>query len=106
MTKYILGGGIAGLIYAFYNKDYEVISTEFGGQMASYFKLGSRYLHRTDQAINFLKDLNLPVEEIRITTGYQTRTDSYTDIMMDEDFKKRYYMKSRGIKTLEGYDET
>ena len=39
--KFIIGGGIAGLIYGFYNRDYQVISPDIGG------KLKTNYLTST-----------------------------------------------------------
>lgn len=32
-TKFIIGGGISGLIYGFYNKDYQIISPDVGGKL-------------------------------------------------------------------------
>lgn len=104
--NYILGGGIAGLIYAFYNKSFKVVTPEVGGQMANQFQLGPRYLHKTEFSIKFLQDLNVVVEDLHIKTGYQTVKNRYIDIMLDLDYKQRYYMKSRGLKTLEGFDDT
>ena len=106
LNKYILGTGIAGLIYAFYNKDYIAIGDSHGGQMASHFPLGTRFLHMNEYSEKFLKDLSLPIIPIKIKTGYQTRKGHYVDLMLDRGYKEKYYMKSRGLKTLEGYDDT
>lgn len=106
VNKIILGGGISGLVYAFYNKEYKVISDSFGGQMLNYFNLGPRYLHATIWSEKFLNDLGLPIEEQVIKTGYQINKIKFVDIMLDIGYKKEYYMKSRGIKDLTGFDET
>jgi len=106
MTTYVLGSGIAGLVWAFYNKDCIVIGEKTGGQMASHFPCGPRFLHKTPESEKFLKDLNLPIETIRIKTGYQTSKNKVYDVMTDKDYRQRYYMKSRGLNSLEGYDDT
>ena len=101
--KYILGGGIAGLIWAYYNSDFYIITPEVGGQMNSYFTLGPRYLHKTPNAKKFLEELGLPIKEILIKVGYWQNGKF---IVPDQEFRKKYFMKSRGIQTLDGYDDT
>jgi hypothetical protein len=100
--KYVLGGGIAGLIYGFYNKDFIIISPEFGGQMAAEFAIGPRYLHDTPESRKLLQDLGLPIEVFVVKVGYfyngwHTNTPS-------KDFREQYYMHSRG--TMDGFDST
>lgn len=102
--KYILGGGITGLIWAFYNEDFTVLTKDVGGQMSSNFNLGPRYLHKTQNAKKLLKSLNLPITESVIRVGYIS--DEGWVKNPDEDFRKKYYMKSRSIKDLSGYDST
>ena len=101
--KYILGGGITGLIWAYYNKDFFIITPEIGGQMNNYFSVGPRYLHNTNNAKKFLKGLNLPIKEILIRVGYW---QNGRFIEPDSEFRKKYFMNSRGIENLDGYDET
>lgn len=101
---YILGGGIAGLVWAFYNKGM-VISPEFGGQMASHFPLGPRYLHKNEYSLKFMQDIGLPIEVIKITTGYQTSSEVLSEIPSQE-YKQEYYKKSRGRQDLLGFDDT
>ena len=102
MSTYILGGGIAGLITAFYLKDCKVISPEFGDQMASHFPLGPRYLESSKNSKKFLKDIGLPVEEFEIQVGYWR--GSY--IQPNQNFREEYYKKSRGQDTLAGFNST
>lgn len=101
-NKFILGGGIAGLITAFYMKNFAVISPEFGGQFNSHFTLGPRYLHKTPATVKFLKKLDMPVEEFEVKVGYH---DGNSYCMPTQDQRKRYFAKSRG-GSLDGYNET
>ena len=101
----ILGGGIAGLIWAYYNKDYCIVTDQVGGQMMSYFDLGPRYLHVKSKIIPaFLSNLGVPLKKNTIKVGYFD--DSGWVENPDLDFRQKYYMKSRGVNTLEGFDPT
>ena len=100
----ILGGGIAGLIFAFYNKDYWVVAPEIGGQMNSNFNLGPRYLHETENAKKFLKDVDEPIKRSTIKVGYID--DGGVRQFSDKEFRKNYFMKSRGVKSLKGFDDS
>lgn len=105
--KYILGGGITGLIWAYYNKDYTVITEKIGGQMSSEFTLGPRYLHKTDNAESLLKELKIPYSDSIATVGYID--DSGWIDKPDLDFRQKYFLKSRGRGkngSLEGFDPT
>lgn len=102
--KYILGGGITGLIFAHYNQDYTVITENIGGQMGSSFTLGPRYLHKTQNSKAFLYSLGLKYSERTATVGYID--DSGWVNEPDVEFRKKYFMKSRGKFDLEGFDPT
>ena len=102
--KYILGGGITGLIFAYYNQDYTIITENIGGQMGSKFSLGPRYLHKTINAKSFLYSLQIPYSERVIRVGY-VDDDGWVD-SPDIKFREKYFMKSRGQKTLEGFDSS
>ena len=62
-NKYILGGGISGLICSFYT-GYPIISKNIGGQMKfnTDWHLGPRFLHVDEFSTKLLKDLNLPLK--------------------------------------------
>jgi len=105
INNVILGSGIAGLVYAYYNPGL-IIGDKVGGQFASQFSLGPRYLHHTVYSELFLRDLKMPIKPIIIRTGYQTDDGKVVSELPDEKYRKKYFMKSRGQKTLEGYDET
>ena len=102
--KYILGGGITGLIFAFYNKDYKIITSEVGGQMGSSFNLGPRYLHDTEDSRHLLEELDIPVIKNTIRVGYLS--DSGWIDEPDENFRQNYFKKSRGVNNLDGYDSS
>lgn len=101
--KYILGGGITGLIYAFYNKDYKIITPEIGGQMKSNFSLGPRYLHDTTYSRRLLNDLNIDIIESKIKIGYLSDNGF---VVPDDNFRKQYFMKSRNTNSLEHFDSS
>ena len=102
--NYILGGGITGLIFAFYNQKYKIITEDLGGQMSSQFTLGPRYLHKTPSAKAFLFELRVPTSERKVKVGYID--DSGWVKSPDTEFRQKYFMKSRNKTTLEGFDPT
>jgi len=103
--KIILGGGIAGLIWAHYHKDYFILTDQVGGQMMSYFDLGPRYLHNKSKAVSsFLKSLDIPVRLSTIRVGYID--DNGWQDSPGMDFREKYFMKSRGQDNLHGFDPT
>ena len=103
--KYVLGGGIAGLIWAYYNDEYFVVSPEIGGQMKSEFNLGPRYLHDNDISRKFLSDLGMTVDnrKSKIRIGYLDEDGQWVKTP-DAEYRKKYYLKSRKTKSLEGFD--
>ena len=101
--KLVLGGGIAGLIFAYYNPEYKVITPEVGGQMASHFPLGPRYLHKTNYVLKFLSSLSLPAKDRLIRIGF------FDGDWIDEPSKKfceEYFRKSRDTDNLQGFNPT
>ena len=44
-NKIILGGGVAGLLQAYFNPDAVIVTDQIGGQFSSRFQLGPKYLH-------------------------------------------------------------
>jgi hypothetical protein len=101
--KVILGGGIAGLIFAYYNKDYLLLTDHVGGQMSSYFDLGPRYLHKTSKVVEFLNRLKMPIIDRKIKVGYLSDNgfEEPTEL-----FRELYFKKSRCVNDLKGFDPT
>jgi len=96
-NKIILGGGIAGLLYAFYNPEYILITDKIGGHFSSNFQTGPKYIHVDKNTTKLLKDLGLYVPIKKIKVGY-----FYNDILHDENTeenRKLYFKKTRGETT-------
>ena len=104
IQKVVLGGGIAGLIWAYYNGGV-VISPDFGGQMNHHFKLGPRYLEDHPHTRKFLEEMGMPIVERKVKIGFYDAKGIH-DEPPSEEYKENYYKKSRGRKDLEGYDAT
>jgi len=58
-NKYIIGGGIAGLIFNFYNPEYKIISPELGGKIKSKAMQNIIYIHATAETKKLLEDLKI-----------------------------------------------
>jgi hypothetical protein len=68
MTTYILGGGLAGLVTAFYHPDYRIISPDLGGMWERKFT-GPKFLHVGEEVRGLLDELgftNLKERELQI----------------------------------------
>ena len=103
MTKYILGGGITGLIWAFYNPQYTIISPDIGGQMTSdNFSLGPRFLIKTEYTEKLLKDLNIqaPIKTFKIGYCKNNIVGTAKELNITEEDRKNYFLKSRGLKNI------
>ena len=59
MTKYILGGGIAGLISKYFNPEYKLISPDLGGQLNKETVMTTFYLHSSPFIIKLLNELKI-----------------------------------------------
>jgi hypothetical protein len=105
---YILGGGLSGLVWAFYN-DMKIISPQLGGQVASHFPLGPRYLHATPEAEQLLDDLHIKTTKRIVTVGYLEPTSTNPLKMVDtpnEQFRIDYFKKSRQTDDLSQLDDS
>jgi len=70
--NYIIGGGLTGLLCAYYLKDYKLISKQqnLGGQLKSSFQLGPRFVRHNKHLIRLLNDLKIKFKTKIIRTGY------------------------------------
>jgi len=59
--RYIIGGGLSGLIFAYYNPEYTVITSSAGGVFGDSNFSGVIVLHDTPENRNLLEDLSLPI---------------------------------------------
>jgi len=101
--KYILGGGIAGLITKFYNPDYTIITKSFGGTYAHYFPLGPRIMKVTPETTQLLVDLDSrgfpasKIVEIRPhRIGYMV--DGEIQSVCPEGYREMYVTKTRMMR--------
>jgi len=94
-SKFILGGGAAGLIAAYYKKDYTIVSPNLSGQLGNPWPLGPRYLHCTTEVEDFLASLKLPTMGTVVTVGY---ADNDTFITPTNEDIAGYWKKTRGTK--------
>ena len=60
--KYVLGAGISGLLFAFYNPDYVVISPDIGGKLSNNFLTATVLIHDSPETRKLLYDLDLPLK--------------------------------------------
>lgn len=93
MEKYILGGGLSGLVAAYYNSEYKLLAPEFGGFVDSEYGRAFVVLHATDGMRELFDELGVPCFEKRIQIGYY---DSVWDGVQEsvygeeETFARRY----------------
>jgi len=93
--NFILGGGVAGLISAYYLPDYYLITDKIGGwQNRNTFQLGPRLLEVTPETTVFMKSLNLPINEKKVYIGYRVG-DFTSSSNKTPDFAKKYALKTR-----------
>jgi hypothetical protein len=100
MKYIILGGGVAGLVSAFYLPEHYLITDKIGGwQNRNTFQLGPRLLEVTQATTTFLKKLNLPTNEKKINIGY--RIGDFTSSSKNENFAKQYALKTRDQENVD-----
>jgi hypothetical protein len=93
VSKYIIGGGITGLIASFYNPDYRIITDKIGGQMAAN-TAGPRILEVNEYSRMFLKDLGFENVNTKFAKiGYKVRGKIVDSI--SKSLRNKYYLKSR-----------
>jgi len=91
--NYVLGGGITGLIWAYYNPSFTIITEAIGGQFKNNFSLGPRILEDNEFSRKLLTDLEIPIIPQNIHIGYQS--DGEISNTADAKFLEKYYKKSR-----------
>lgn len=93
MSKFVLGGGLSGLITAYYNPEYTVVSPEYGGFIDTKFGQAFVVLHGTEEMRELFHELGVPCFEKTIEIGYyhsdwgEVRTDLGDE---EEAFARRY----------------
>ena len=109
MENLIVGGGLTGLIYAFYNKDFKILTDRIGGQSNAGFELGPRLIQKHEMTTKLLADLGYKsfvgwddynmMQHQKPVILNTARIEYYeagrvSSIPSDE-FRLKYYIKSR-----------
>jgi hypothetical protein len=98
--KYILGGGPAGLIAAFYNPDHIIVDKNPMGQLNLPFVPGPRILKVDDDTKAFLIKNDIKYNYKYIYVGYAD--DGYTVYPeATQEFKEKYSLITRGTTKIE-----
>lgn len=96
--KIILGGGISGLIFAYYNKNYKIITKDVGGQFKSKFQLAPRLLENNFFTRKLLNDLKISYKIKTIKIGYYDSFIKKVTSIKPRNFEYGYYKLSRGVE--------
>lgn len=96
-NKVILGGGIAGLLQAYFNPDAVIITDQIGGQFSAKFQLGPKYLHVDDSTKRFFEEIDIKPDIKKIKIGFFY--DGHIHSENTEENRKRYFEKTRGSST-------
>jgi hypothetical protein len=67
--KYVVGAGISGLIFAYYNPEFTIISPDIGGQM-THGMHSMTWVHDTEMTRKLLNDLEIPFTTTKTRIGY------------------------------------
>jgi hypothetical protein len=67
--KIILGAGISGLIFAYYNPEFTIVSPDIGGQM-THGMHAMTWIHDTWETRKLLDDLKIPYIKTKSLMGY------------------------------------
>jgi len=93
-TEIILGGGIAGLLWHYFNPKSVIITDRIGGQFLTKFQLGPKYIHIDKYTTRFFKEIDLKpnIKKIKIGFFYDGKLHSKNT----EKNRKKYFEKTRG----------
>ena len=68
--KYILGGGVSGLIFKFYNPEFTIISPDVGGSLVHNNVFSVSWIHDTKYTRKLLSDLKIVIDPYDVVMGY------------------------------------
>lgn len=92
--KYIIGGGLSGLITAYYNPEYTVIAPDMGGFIDSKFGRALVVLHATDGMRRLFDELDVKSFEKRIKLGYYDVNDRHVKQSFETDGAERTFARN------------
>jgi hypothetical protein len=99
--NYIIGGGPAGLVFAFLNMDFKVIDKNPFGQLKSKYQLGPRLIQTGLNTEILIKNLlQKPVEVATAFVGYEYE-DGRVDPFLTDEFRRKYSFLTRGTYDYE-----
>lgn len=99
MSKYVIGGGISGLIFSFYNPEYKIFSKQIGGQLDSKIPLGPRIIQKTEETKQLLEDLGIEAKVKTARIGYYYEGEIHEKC--PEHLLVEYYKKSRCLSEVD-----
>ncbi len=91
--KIILGGGISGLLQAYYNPEALLVSDQIGGQLKAPFQLGPKYLHVDEYSKRFFSEIGLNPNIKKIKIGFLYDGEFHNT--NTEENRKLYFQKTR-----------
>lgn len=88
--KYVFGGGLSGLIWAYYNPEYTVVTDSFGGFVDTKFGRAFVVLHETPEMVELFDELGIDsfVKELKI--AYYDIYDRSLRRSARDNFARRY----------------
>lgn len=101
-NKYIIGGGISGLLFAYYNRDFTVISPDIGGRLNHKFFENIIYMHATPETESFLTSIGFKAEKKTQVIKYLVDGKAIFDITSEH--KIALIRKKMGDSTFEPKD--
>lgn len=106
MRRFIIGGGITGLIISHCSSlrgiESMIFTVDIGGQLGKSFSLGPRILHENKNTREFLKTLKINEEPRTFRVGY-CKGDAFTEGRVEmledvsEEDSREYFEKTRGV---------
>ncbi len=96
IKEIILGGGISGMLWGYFNPESVIITDKWSNQFSGRFSFGPKYLHVDEYSTRLLEELGADVMSRTVKIGYYY-DGKLTDVNSDEN-KKRYFDKTRKSK--------
>ncbi len=79
--KFVLGGGISGLIFAFYNPEYKIITHNIGGRLKNELMGSTIFLHDSQVSRKFLRDIGIDyVKPVTHLVKYYYNGEVYKEV--------------------------